>query len=195
MKKVILISVIFFLVLLSNMGCQREEFSEEFDGTSYFEETNKPEQHMPKNIQYFLSEDGVLTIQGEGEIREKDFDEVVFHDIKKIIIKEGITGIGDECFSYCTQLSSVELPESLSTIGQGAFEGCDNLEKINIPEKVGQIGKRAFFDCSSLKKIVLPDGLTKVENKTFAACHSLEEIILPDGLKEIEKKPLPDAFH
>lgn len=194
MKKVFLVLGVFFLVLLSNTGCQMEKSSKELYETSYFEETDAPEQHVSGDIQYSFSEDGVLTIQGEGEIREKDFDEVIFRDIKKIIIKEGITGIGEECFSYCSRLVSVKLPESLYTIGQGAFGECVNLKKINIPEKVAQIGKGAFYGCFALKKVVLPEELIKVEDKTFAACHSLEEIILPDGLKEIGKKAFAGCY-
>ncbi len=194
MRKVFLVLVVFLLALLLNTGCQREESSKELYETSSFEETDTPEHHVSGDIQYFFSEDGVLTIEGEGEIWEKDFDGVIFRDIKKIVIKEGITKIGKECFSYCSELVSVELPESLHTIGQGAFWGCDNLETINMPEKVAQIGKEAFYECRSLKKVVLPDGLTKVEDKTFAACYSLEEIILPDGLKEIGEKAFSRCY-
>ena len=44
--------------------------------------------------------------------------------IRKVVVAHGITYIGFQAFSYCTSLSSVELPDTLTGIGQHAFAGC-----------------------------------------------------------------------
>lgn len=101
MRKVFLVLSVFFLVLLSNTGCQREKSSKEFFETSCFEETDAPEQHVSGDIQYSFSEDGVFTIQGEGEIREKDLDGVIFLLVAfnvgnaKMTLRKGVKADGE----------------------------------------------------------------------------------------------------
>ena len=79
------------------------------------------------NLKWHLTDDGVLTISGKGEM-----DDYNFHDgspwknsgVKRIIIGDGVTTIGDNAFSYCKSLTSVTIPNSVTTIGDGAFSYC-----------------------------------------------------------------------
>ena len=57
---------------------------------------------------------------GEGTI-----DGCLDSDVEKIVIKEGVTGIGSYVFEYCTDLKEVYIPVSLGSIEYGAF-GWDN---------------------------------------------------------------------
>lgn len=43
----------------------------------------------------------------------------------KYIISKNIISIGDEAFSGCSALSSIEIPNSVTSIGNSAFSGCD----------------------------------------------------------------------
>ena len=45
----------------------------------------------------------------------------------KVVIKEGITGIGDSAFAHCDNLKVVEIPSGVNQIGRNAFNGCKNL--------------------------------------------------------------------
>ena len=63
--------------------------------------------------------------------------------VKKAVIQEGITGLGD-CLFFSSGLQSVELPESLTSIGKLVFHNCDDLTEITIPRGVTQIGEGAF---------------------------------------------------
>ncbi len=82
-------------------------------------------------------------------------------------------------------VGTVVIRDGLTSIGNGAFEGCKSLKEIVVPEGLSSIGERAFDDCESLKEIVLPDGLTSIGWSAFYGCKSLKEIVLPDGLTSI----------
>lgn len=60
------------------------------------------------------------------------------------IIPNGVTHIGDEAFSGCESLTSINIPNSVTNIGNCAFYGCGFLKSINIPDSVTNIGDRAF---------------------------------------------------
>ena len=70
------------------------------------------------DVRYTLK-DGVLTIYGTGKIADSMFHD--HDDINKVIIKKGITGIGEWAFDTCTSLTSVTIPDSVTNIGGGAF--------------------------------------------------------------------------
>lgn len=63
------------------------------------------------------------------------------------IIPNGVTHIGDEAFSGCESLTSINIPNSVTNIGNCAFYGCGFLKSINIPDSVTNIGDRAFIYC------------------------------------------------
>ena len=48
-------------------------------------------------------------------------------EIKKLVIPEGVTSIGNNAFSGCDSLNSVLLPYSLTNIGEFTFYGCNNV--------------------------------------------------------------------
>lgn len=58
---------------------------------------------------------------------------------ESVIIEEGITSIGQDCFKNCNSLTKVVLPNSLKTLGSGAFCGCCNLISINSPIGIKKI--------------------------------------------------------
>mgnify|MGYP000878221135 CR=1 FL=1 len=76
-------------------------------------------------------------------------------DVKKIVIEDGVTSIGDSAFSYCSSLTNITIPDSVTSIGAYAFSNCWDLTSITIPDSVTSIGKSAFYKCSSLTAISL----------------------------------------
>ena len=50
----------------------------------------------------------------------------------------------------------IKIPSSVTSIGEEAFSGCTYLESIEIPDSVTSIGKEAFYNCSSLESITIP---------------------------------------
>lgn len=66
-----------------------------------------------------------------------------------------VTGIGDEAFYYCANLTGVSIPDSITGIGSRAFCGCSGLTDVTIPDSVTDLGDNPFMDCSALQTIAV----------------------------------------
>ena len=104
-----------------------------------------------------LSDDGTLTISGNGEMKDwRNSSDGAWYDnreIKNVIINNGVTSIGKFAFSYCSNLISITIPNSVTSIGSFAFCRCTSLTSITIPNSVTSIGNYAFEYCSNLTSI------------------------------------------
>jgi len=78
-------------------------------------------------------ENGLLIYTG-GVIPEEYRDKV-----KKVIVKDGVTSIGEWAFYGCTSLTSVDIPSSVTRIWNSAFEYC---RKLTIHCKKGSYADR-----------------------------------------------------
>ena len=133
-------------------------------------------------------DNGTLTISGTGNMKdwytEKNPAPWYGHrmTIKKVIIENGVTSIGEDAFAECESLTSVVIPNSVTSIGDGAFYFCESLKEITIPNSVIKIGEYAFSNCESLKEIVIPDSVTSIGTWAFVWCESLTSVTLPDNI-------------
>ena len=131
------------------------------------------------NVNWVLSDDGVLTISGTGDMSNyNDFEiSAPFHnntDIKSVIIENGVTSIGENAFYHCSSLTSIKIPNSITSIVENAFYHCSSLTSIEIPKSVTSIGEWAFSNCSSLTSIEIPDSVTSIGLYAFAGTKWLE---------------------
>ena len=153
-----------------------------------------------KNATWELYKDGTLYIKGTGAMQDYDWNynettEIVttgapWHDshsasVKKLVVEDGITSIGNDAFSDCESLVSAELAEGITSIGDGAFTGCYDLEKINIPNSVTSIGYDAFDSCWALTSLELPSGLSKLESSAVSFT-AIKELTVPHGVKVVD---------
>ena len=99
------------------------------------------------NLKWHLTDDGVLSITGKGEMYGYSNLGPWGDSIKRVIIGDGVTTIGHDAFSGCSSLTSVNIPNSVTTIGRSAFSGCTSLTSVNIPNSVTTIGHEAFYGC------------------------------------------------
>ena len=90
-----------------------------------------------------------------------------------------VTTIGYEAFYKCSALTSVEMP-SVTTIGVRAFSYCSFLTTVEMPA-VETIGEHAFYSCSALASVFIPASCTSVFSNPFAACISLREITVDEN--------------
>lgn len=127
-----------------------------------------------KKVTYTLSDDGVLTILGTGAMTnftytDNDESNRPWHSeresIRKVVIEEGVTSIGNFAFSFCN-VQEVTIPSTVTSIGKRAFMGTP-LSSVVIPEGVKTIGENAFWRCTSLQTVTVPASTTELGNHAF----------------------------
>lgn len=106
-----------------------------------------------------------------------------------VAIPDGVTKIGNCCFSDCHALKKVVIPASVKEIGDKAFEECESLTDIVIPNGVEVIGNDAFYSCTGLKEVEIPDSVTEICSGAFAGCINLEKIVLSKNLQYLGRMP------
>ena len=149
------------------------------------------------NIFWHLK-DSILTISGIGKIRDYTSADLISNTppwfsygsfIKKVVILDGITAIGDRAFESMNKgiwakltyknLQSIEIPNSVTVIGDNSFEYCSNLKNLKMSDSLIIIGDRAFFNCENLTSIIIPNGVTSIGDRVFANCNNLASIKIP----------------
>ena len=138
------------------------------------------------NLKWHLTDDGVLTISGKGEMVNDSYTYPwSYSDIKRIIIGDGVTTIGQHAFTDCRSLTSVTIPNSVTTIGGAAFSDCSSLTSVTIPNSVTTIGAFAFIRCTSLTSVTIPNSVTTIERYAFGDCESLTSVTIPNSVTTI----------
>ena len=134
-----------------------------------------------------LDADGVLTITGAGPMADYGAygPWYIAHltDIKKVVVQEGVTTIGDHAFANLSYVTSVTISSSITSIGAHAFEKCRLGGAVTLPEGLTAIGDFAFSG-SGMASLTLPESLRTIGNSAFLFC-SLRELTIPDGVTSI----------
>ncbi|MDR2138213.1 MAG: leucine-rich repeat protein [Tannerella sp.] len=138
-------------------------------------------------IKWTVSDDGTLTVSGTGPM-EDDLSHAPWYtyreNIRKIVISDSITTIGNRAFADCTEAVSVTIPASVKRIGTLAFYR-SGIVSLVIPDSVTEIGPEAFAECPALKDVTLPDTLESLAADLFRNAYQLERIRVPRALQRI----------
>ncbi len=141
------------------------------------------------NLKWHLTDNGVLTITGKGKMYDyfdsNDSAPWRYSGVKRIIIGDGVTTIGNSAFNSCSSLTSVTIPNSVTAIGWSAFSGCSSLTSVTIPNSVTTIGKSTFSGCSSLTSVTIPNSVTTIGDDAFSYCSALTSVTIPNSVTTI----------
>jgi len=145
---------------------------------------------LDNGLTWTLDSEGTLSFSGEGALPDVSFGPGggvpwSLLTVKKLVIKSGITSIGQSGFANHTALTSVTLPDSVTAIGNNAFSQCSNLQTVTLGNGVVTIGEGAFGYCGNLKSITLPSGLTTIGSGAFTQCTGLTEITIPGSVTSV----------
>ena len=143
------------------------------------------------NLTWTLDSNGTLTISGTGEMRNyygtEHLQGAPWSDrknIKRIIIENGVTSIGDFSFADCINVTSVTIPNTVEEIGWAAFSNCVSIPNINIPNSVTSLTYGSFEECNSLTHITIPDGVMNII-ESFRDCSNLVSVNIGNCKAEI----------
>ena len=126
-----------------------------------------------------------LTISGKGDMYNFDYHphsltdapwSTYIDDIKKIIIEDGVTSIGEYAFYGCSNLSDVIIGDGVTTIGENAFSYCDSLISVTIGNGVTTIKEYAFYECEGLTSVIIPVSVTNMDNDAFYGCPGITDV-------------------
>ena len=104
---------------------------------------------------------------------------------KEYKIPDSVTSIGENAFSYCTNLTNITISDSVKGIGEYAFCNCENLTSITIPDGVTSIENFTFSYCTNLTSVIIPDSVNSIAVGAFSECTSLTSVKMPSSLSEI----------
>lgn len=138
-----------------------------------------------------LDDKGTLTVKGKGKVKEVELTSQLYREypnpVKKLVIAEGITAIGEGAIRGCRAATKIVLPDTLQTLEWSCFYGYRNLKSIRIPKNVKILPYKAFQDCTALESVELPDGLKTIYADAFNGCRSLEKVVVPDSVTHMSK--------
>ena len=141
------------------------------------------------NLTWTLSDSGVLTISGSGNMIDfttstQDAWRYKRHAITRVVISSGVTSIGANAFYNCYSLTGVTISSSVKTIGEQAFGECTKLTGITIPYGVLEIGSKAFLN-TPLVSLAIPDTVTSIGDEAFLGCKQLKQVNIGNGVVNI----------
>ena len=114
-------------------------------------------------------------------------------NITSVTIPSSITGINEDAFYKCTELTSVHISDlsawckmSFDTGGESnpnplsyahhLFLNGKEIKNLIIPDDVTSISKDAFFGCSAITSVTIPHSVKSIGDYAFSDCSSLISI-------------------
>ena len=178
------------------------------------------------NINWNLNGNGVLTITGTGKMPNYGSSDPPWYKykevIRRVIVGEGITSIGNYAFCQYYNISKVTISSTVTSVGYAAFACCTSLIDVTIPKTVTTIrdysfqdcillesvvieanskkgfetviGHSAFNGCKGLISVTIPSNVISIGNYAFSNCKSLEELTIPEGVKGLGIKIIADTY-
>ena len=127
---------------------------------------------------------------GMNAISEIDFD--IKGNLKRVIIGDGVTNVGDYALFCLPAATQVTLPESVTRIGRYGIAMCSALTGMSIPKSVTEIGDFGLAG-NGLTAVTLPDGLQSLGRGAFDTCASLTNTTLPAAITAVPGKCFADC--
>lgn len=99
---------------------------------------------------------------------------------------DNITSIGSSAFTYCSGLTSVDIPTGVTSIGGGAFWNCNKLTSVTVPDNVTSIGSSAFRNCTGMTSATLGNAVTSIGSNAFTHCDNMQSCNIPSGITTLQ---------
>ena len=113
-------------------------------------------------------------------------------ELKKVVIKDGVTNVGNYALFCLPAATQVTLPDSVTRIGRYGIAMCSKLTGMSIPKGVTEIGDFGLAG-NGLTAVTLPDGLQSLGRGAFDTCTSLTNTTLPAAITAVPGKCFADC--
>lgn len=111
-------------------------------------------------------------------------------NLKEVVVLQGTTVV-EKAFKDFSNIVTITLPQNVSAIGNEAFSGCSSLTTINnIPTDLTKINKNSFANCTKLDMNIIASllsspTLTIIEDGVFQGCATIRSLVIPENVKHI----------
>lgn len=161
--------------------------------------------NVVSNIEWTISENGVMMFMGTGEIPNYPEQKTPwFHvadKVTSVIISDGITRVGDFAFDHFVNMESITIPPSIKSFGIMVFTFCPKIESVYIsdmdawcriqfegylsnPLSYGTETDTIYLNKKPITEVTVPNDV-KYLDYTFTDFRQLEKVVLPEGLERI----------
>ena len=152
--------------------------------------------HANTNIWYKLDNDGLLYLEGDGDMTDQVTGTVGSSwnminvlpgqksKVKNIILAYGITSVSQGAF-YEVPATSVEM-SGVKKIDKIAFYK-SKVKTVNAPD-AESIGYEAFYQCTDLESFIIPNSVKTIGAEAFFGCSKLEFGGIPTSITSIGKQ-------
>ena len=156
-----------------------------------------------ENLNWFIDNDYTLTINQKGEMPDFTSQEEgapadntpwreYNNSVKKVVIADGITRVGNNAFAGLSNLSEVIIANSVTSIGSYAFANTTSLKSVTLPDSLIKIESGAF-GYSGLKSVNFGKSIETIETYAFFDTY-LNRIVFPGSIKTIESYAFAPFF-
>lgn len=153
------------------------------------------------NTSWYIDEEGKrLIITGTGTMYDYDSADAPWAQyaeiIDSIIIREGVTSIGNNAFVNCGDFDEITIPQSVVTIGDNAFAGC-KIRRMYIPSHISQADRdklsrdieRVYYSVGAYENGEQYADVTRIDLP-----EGVETIVLPKTINCIPVRQVSESF-
>lgn len=105
-------------------------------------------------------------------------------DEVKVVVMPGVTGLGHECFSGCSNVTKIALPNTVTMLESKCLQGT-GISTLNVPSGVKEIGEYALSSCENLETVTGMESVTKLNDGIFMDCIKLNKVDIHNRFGEI----------
>ena len=161
-----------------------------------------------KNVKWsYDKKTKTVTISGKGAMANYGGDNVYAPpwsdlDVRKAVVKKGVTTIGDKAFAHCPNLQSVTIPEGVTSLGIEIFFDSTKLGTITLPKSLKKVNRATFYGAyvsgykvtSGNKDFSASKGVLFNKKKTSLVAYPFRSKATSYTIPKTEKSIEPYAF-
>ena len=191
--------LLFMMVMITSKALAGASF-EVIDGFKYILDSDTKTATLLPNTEKYA---GDVVIPESVKAKDgNDYKITAFGDdcfsfcsgLTSITIPSSVTSLGEECFAVCSGLTSITIPSSVTSLGDRCLVRCEGLTSVTIPSSVTTLGEGCFAECYSLTSINIPSSVTAIGDNCFAYCQSLISVTIPSSVTSLGEKCFDSCF-